>query len=103
MEIKHVRRRDTFHVFTGTQGLRLDDDGARELLGILLKYFSPPAPWTVRTDEANDLADMVREIMKDDQIGRVRFTFDQALQIAKLHFQLKGLTIIGGQDDKTNE
>lgn len=90
MEIKHTRTMNSLHIFNGTQGLRLDDAGAQELLGILLKYFNPPAPWVVRVDEAGALADMIRDIMRDDQIGRVRFSFDEALQIAKLHFQLKG-------------
>lgn len=90
MEIKHTRTMNSLHIFNGTQGLRLDDAGAQELLGILLKYFNPPAPWVVRVDEAGALADMVWEIMRGNDNGDFRYTFDQALQIAKLHFQLKG-------------
>lgn len=99
MTIKHTRTMNNLHVFNGTQGIRLTDAEAKELLSILLHYFDLPAAPVVRADEAGALADMIRDIMKDDQIGRVRFSFDQALQIAKLHFQLKGATITHGQDN----
>lgn len=87
---------DSLHIFNGTQGIRLDDAGAKYLLGILLHYFDPPGVPVVRADEAEELANMIRAIMRDDQLGGVHFNFDQALQIAKLHFQLKG-DIVHGQ------